>query len=152
MNNSLMYAFVMTIAGIGIPVMAALNGGLGVRLQSPPLAAVILFLIALLVAVAYWLVSEGLPSSFYHSGIPWYFYVGGFFVALYVLSITWVAPRFGVSSAVSFALLGQLIAISAIDHFGLMGTEQYSLNMQRLMGLVLMALGIFMVLNKTPEL
>jgi len=140
----------MLIAGIGIPIMATLNGGLGARLESPALAATILFSVGLAVAVIYLLSTEGLPSSIYLPGTPWYFYLGGFFVMFYILSITWVAPHFGISNAVSFVLLGQLIAMSIIDHYGLLGATQYSLSLQRIGGLFLMAIGVFMVLGKAP--
>lgn len=152
MSNNLVYSSVMLAAGLGIPVMAALNGGLGTKLQSPALAATILFSVGLVIALAYLVITEGIPSALYLPDIPWYFYFGGFFVMFYILSITWVAPRFGVSNAVSFVLLGQLIAMSFIDHFGLMGSQQYSLSVQRAIGLLLMTVGVFMVLNKVPEM
>jgi len=151
MNNTLAYSVVMLVAGLGIPVMAALNGGLGARLQSPALAAAILFSIALVVTLSYLFITEGAPSSLYHADIPRYFYLGGLLVAFYILSITWVAPRFGVSNAIVFVLLGQLIAMSVIDHFGLFGAQQYPVNTQRAIGLVVMVLGVVMVLNKPPE-
>ena len=150
MNNFLVYSLVMLIAGLGIPVMATLNGGLGSKLESPALAATILFSVGLLVAIVYLLSTEGLPASIYLPNTPWYLYLGGFFVMFYILSITWVAPHFGVSNAVSFVLLGQLIAMSVIDHYGLLGATQYSLNLQRIAGLLLMAVGVYMVLNKVP--
>jgi transporter family-2 protein len=141
----------MVVAGLGIPIMAALNGGLGTRLQSPALAATVLFLVGLATSIAYLLMVEGVPTELHKSNIPWYFYLGGFFVMFYILSITWVAPRFGITNAVSFVLLGQLIAMSFIDHFGLIGSQQYSLSIQRAIGLLLMAIGVFMVLGKVPE-
>lgn len=140
----------MLIAGLGIPVMATLNGGLGSKLGSPALAATILIFVGLTFAVLYLLSTEGFPASIYRPNTPWYFYFGGFFVTFYILSITWVAPRFGVSNAVSFVLLGQLIAMSIIDHYGLLGATQYSLNLQRIAGLLLMAVGVYMVLGKVP--
>jgi len=39
MSSSINHALIMLCAGVGIPIMAALNGGLGVKLQSPVLAA-----------------------------------------------------------------------------------------------------------------
>ena len=47
LSHSILYAMLMLIAGLGIPVMAALNGMLGEKLQSPALAATILFLVGL---------------------------------------------------------------------------------------------------------
>lgn len=148
MNNPVTYAFIMLIAGLGIPVMAALNGGLGGRLQSPVLAATILFVVGLVVAVTVLLITEGLPSGLISQPpTPWYFYFGGVFVIFYILSITWVAPRFGISNAVSFVLLGQLVAMTLIDHFGLIGAPQFPITGQRVIGLVFMATGVLLVVN-----
>lgn len=152
MNNYLAYSLIMLVAGLGIPVMAALNGGLGSRLGSPALAAVILFSVGLSVALFYLLFTEGVPSKINLKITPWYLYFGGFFVMFYILSITWIAPHFGVSNAVSFVLLGQLIAMSVIDHYGLLGSTQYTLNIQRIVGLVSMVVGVFMVLSKSSAI
>jgi transporter family-2 protein len=44
-------------------------------------------------------------------------------VAFYVLTITWIAPTFGIGNAVFFVLLGQLVSAALIDHFGLFGAQ-----------------------------
>ncbi|MBX2846992.1 MAG: DMT family transporter [Acidiferrobacterales bacterium] len=150
MHNFGIYALIMLVAGVGIPIMAALNGGLGVKLQSAVLAAFILFAVGLLLALAVLLFTEGVPSSLPINSTPWYLYCGGLFVIFYVLSITWVAPNFGVSNAVSFVLLGQLLAMAFIDHYGFAGAPQYSMTGQRLIGLIVMAVGVLMVLNRAP--
>jgi len=138
----------MLCAGIGIPIMAALNAGLGSRLQSPELAASILFVVALLASVAYLLLVVGLPTSFSPPPMPFYYYLGGLFVVFYVLSVTWIAPRFGIGNAVSFVLLGQLLSMATIDQFGLMGAPQSPLTLPRLLGLLFMAIGVFLVVRK----
>ncbi|CAA0091932.1 Uncharacterised protein [Zhongshania aliphaticivorans] len=148
MHSSISYAILMLLAGLGIPIMASLNGVLGAKLNSPALAAVILFTVGLLVALSYLLVTDGIPSMRHFENTAWYFYGGGFFVMFYILSITWVAPHFGISNAVAFVLLGQLIAMTVIDHFGLFGATTFKLDIYRLAGLVLMATGVFLVLNK----
>ena len=148
MNSSIFYSILMLFAGLGIPIMATLNSGLGARLQSPALAVAILLFVALTLAISILLIRDGIPSSVYLPNTPWYFYFGGVFFVLYILSITWVAPHFGIANAVSFVLLGQLLAMIIIDHFGLMGTPQYSLDMKRLIGIVLMTMGVFMVVSR----
>ena len=148
MSNTIFYSSLMLVAGLGIPVMAALNGGLGGRLQSPALASSILLSVGFIIATLFLLASEGIPTKFFQSGTPWYFYFGGFFVMFYKITITWVAPKFGVSNAVTFVLLGQLIAMSTIDHFGLFGAQIYTIDTKRIAGLILMAVGVFFVLSK----
>ncbi len=65
----------------------------------------------------------------------------------YILSITFVAPRLGISNAVSFVLLGQFIAMAAIDHYGFIGMPQFPITPQRALGLLIMATGIIIALN-----
>lgn len=138
----------MLLAGIGIPTMAALNGGLGGRLMSSTLATTISLGVGLGVALVYLFATEGIPAKLYLPETPLYYYLGGFCVVFYIISVTWIAPKFGITNAIAFALLGQLIAISIIDHFGLLGMQQYSLSAQRIIGLGLMAVGIVLVLQK----
>ena len=90
-----------------------------------------------------------MPTTLFKDNIPWYLYCGGFFVMFYILSITWVAPKFGVANAISFVLLGQLIAMSIIDHYALFGVQRFPMDIQRFIGLLCMALGVFLVVKKT---
>jgi len=147
-QNSTTYALIMLLAGIGIPIMAALNAGLGGKLQSPALAATILFFVAAAASLLFLLLISGVPASLSAPLTPFYFYLGGLFVVFYVLSVTWIAPQFGIGNAVAFVLLGQLLSMATIDQFGLMGAQQTSLTLPRLIGLVFMALGVFLVVRK----
>ena len=142
------YSALMLVAGIGIPIMAALNAELGSRLANPAYAAVILFSVGLLASTGYLLLFQGIPASLPPAGIPIHFYLGGLFVLFYVLSITWVAPKFGIGNAVSFVLLGQLLSMATIDHFSLMGANHYPFTLQRLIGSMFMALGVSLVVRK----
>ena len=142
------YAVIMLIAGIGIPIMAALNAELGIKLQSAGVASSILFLVGLLGSLIYLFAVEKTMPSFSNFDMPIFFYFGGFFVLFYVLSIAWVAPGFGVGNAIAFVLLGQLIAMATIDQFGLLGAPQTSLTTLRIAGLILMAVGVFFVVRK----
>lgn len=147
-QNPVFYALIMLCTGIGIPVMAALNAGLGTRLQSPALAAVVLFLVAMVASLLYLLAVVGVPTTLSAPATPFYFYLGGLFVVFYVLSVTWIAPLFGIGNAVAFVLLGQLLSMATIDQFGLMGAPQTALTLPRLVGLVFMAIGVFLVVRK----
>ena len=131
----------MLLAGLGIPVLAALNAGLGQRIGSPAAAATVLFVVALACAACVMLVTA--PHAMARlAGQPPHLFLAGTLVAFYVLSITWIAPHFGVGNAVFFVLLGQLVSAAAIDHFGLMGAKAEPLSLSRLSGIVVMAAGV----------
>jgi transporter family-2 protein len=75
---------------------------------------------------------------------PKHLFLAGLLVAFYVLSVTWVAPRFGVGNAVFFVLLGQLASAALIDHFGLFGARVSPLSLTRAGGIALMASGVWL--------
>lgn len=146
--QTLFYAVVMLVVGLGIPMFAALNGGLASRLQNPMLASTIALLAATCVIVSALLLTEGVPQVKFDRSIPFWFYFGGIFVAIYILGMTWVAPRFGVGNAVAFVLLGQLISMALIDHFAWFGAAHYPITLQRVFGLVLITAGVFFAVRR----
>jgi transporter family-2 protein len=133
----------MFVAGVGIPILAALNSALGQRLGSPAAAALCLFCVAL-AAAALVTLATGPGALRAVVGQPPHLFLAGFLVAFYVLSITWIAPVFGVGNAVFFVLLGQLAAAAAIDHFGLFGAREAPLTAMRAGGIALMAMGVLL--------
>jgi len=147
MANQIFFACLMLTTGIGIPVMAALSATLGTKYGSPAFAASVLFLVALSISLAFLFAVEGGLKPVTKTSLPFYFYLGGVFVAFYVLSVTWVAPQFGVGNAVAFVLLGQIISMAAIDQFGLLGAAMHAITFQRSIGLILMSVGVFLAIR-----
>ncbi|XDA97518.1 DMT family transporter [Sulfitobacter sp. LCG007] len=136
------YAFIMFLSGVGIPLLAALNAALGGRIGSPAVAATVLFVVAFAAALAVALFTgtqafSRLPTA------PKHLFLAGLFVAFYVLSVTYIAPTFGIGNAVFFVLIGQLVSAAAIDHFGLFGARVTPLEFKRALGIGIMALGVW---------
>ena len=137
------YALIMLLAGFGIPILAALNASLGTRIGSPAAAATALFVVAFLASLVVAILTG--PQGFARMpAAPRYLFLAGLLVAFYVLSITFIAPHFGVGNAVFFVLLGQLISAAAIDHFGLFGAQIAPLGLARMGGIALMAAGVWL--------
>ncbi len=134
---------VMVAAGIGIPIMAALNSGLGVRLGNPVAASSILLGVALIVSLVFTL-SRSLPEASLFVVTPLHYFMGGIFVASYILSITWIAPKIGIGNAIFLVLLGQIVASALIDHFGWFATPVSPLSARRGLGIALMVIGIYL--------
>lgn len=136
------YALTMLAAGIGIPILAALNAALGTRIGSPVAAAAILFFVAFTGACIAVLLHGTAPLA-KAIDAPKHLFLAGLFVLFYVLSVTFVAPKFGVGNAVFFVLLGQLISAAVIDHFGLFGARLNPLSLNRTIGIALMTIGVY---------
>ena len=146
-QHPIFYTLIMCVAGMGIPVMATLNGNLGLKLDSPALATTILFAVGGIVSFVYLILSGGMPKFPILQPIPIIFYLGGLFVAFYILSITWVVPKFGISNAISLVLLGQLISMAIIDHYGLLGAPLNIISLQRIGGLAFMTVGVYLTVH-----
>ena len=136
------HAAIMLLAGIGIPILAALNAALGVRIGSPAAAATVLFVVAFL-CCALVVVTTGPAALVRVAQAPKHLLLAGALIAFYVLTITYIAPSFGVGNAVFFVLLGQLISAALIDHFGLFGAKLVPLSTTRALGIAVMATGVF---------
>lgn len=136
------FAIIIFFAGVGIPLLAALNSALGRFMGSPTAAAVILFFVALCVAVVAAVITG--PSALMRAAdAPRHLFLGGVLVAFYVISITYIAPHMGVGNAVFFVLIGQMVSAAMIDHFGLFGATVSPLNAMRAGGIAIMAFGVW---------
>lgn len=136
------YALIMLAAGIGIPILAALNAALGQVIGSPVAAGAVLFAVAF-TATLILLALSGVQPLTRLGAAPWHLFLAGLLVAFYVLSVTHVAPRFGVGNAIFFVLVGQMISAAAIDHYGLFGAQISLLTPLRAAGIGLMAAGVW---------
>ena len=136
-------ALMMMVVGMGIPVAAALNAGIGQHISSPVAASTILFGVGF-VMTAIVLAFVGLPPRGVFAGLSLWYYLAALGVVFYILAVTWSAPRIGVGNAIFFVLLGQLIAAAIIDHFGLFGAAKTTLTLQRVVGLLVMGVGVYL--------
>lgn len=136
-------AAMMFAAGLGIPVFAALNAGLGQQLGGPVAATAVTFAIGFVVATAM-LVFTGFPAaSTFTFERPW-LWIGAVVMLFYATSVAYSAPRIGLGNAIFFVLLGQIVAAAIIDHFGLLGSIQSAITPKRALGLAVMAFGLYL--------
>lgn len=145
MTDRMIYAAVMFAAGVGIPILAALNAQLGARIGSPFAAAAVLFCVALSAAVAVMLATRSGGALVQVPLQPKHLFLAGVLVCFYVTSITFVAPRFGVGNAVFFVLLGQMVSAALIDQFGLFGALLREMTWQRAAGIGAMVAGLVLI-------
>ena len=150
LSQAILFGVILFVAGTGIPLMAALNTGLGVRLGNPIPAAFALFLLALAITAVLTLTNP-LPSKADIVAIPVHYYLGGAFVAFYVLSITWITPKIGLGNAIFIVLFGQLVAAAIIDHVGLLNLPKAPITIARIAGIGLMVIGMHLAKKPTID-
>ena len=136
-------ASIMLAAGLGIPILASLNAALGQFIGSPVVADIVLLGVAFLSICLISLTTNNFPMTKLIEA-PKHLFIAGFFVVFYMLSVTAIAPHFGIGNAIFFVLLGQLISAAFIDHFALFGSSGSALTLTRAIGLALMSLGVWL--------
>ena len=143
MNPAIGYAALALLAGLLIPVMARLNGTLSTTVGNVGWPALIVTGGAFVGGLVFVAAQRSAPPAAL-AGQPVYYWFGGLIMAFYVISITWLVPRFGTGPSIMCVVVAQLIAAAAIDQFGLFGAPARPMNAGRAIGLVLLLVGVFL--------
>ncbi len=140
------YSIMMLFAGVCVPVLAIFNASLGRELNSPAAACMVLCVVAFISSTVVLFVTG--PSSLVKVlDCSKYLLLGGVFFSVYILSITFIAPKIGLGNAVFFILVGQIVSATIIDHFGLFGATPFTITAQRFGGASLMMFGLWLTQN-----
>ncbi|MCH8094964.1 MAG: DMT family transporter [Chloroflexi bacterium] len=141
----------LLLSGIGIfaggliAVQSVLNATLGQRIGNLGSVLVITLSSTILLVGVIFLV----PSASNFRELPdlseWPLYMGGIIgVAILAASISLV-PRIGTTSTLIAMVLGQSLIALGIDHFGLFASPKIAINLARGVGLLLVAVGAYLV-------
>ena len=134
------------VAGMAAPTQFAINSQLRQVVGGPVLAAAISFLIGTVVlVVAALVVSRSVPDLGPITSAPWWMYLGGFLGAFYVVASVVLTPRLGAATTIGLFLAGQVVASIGIDHFGWFGVPVQSASIPRLLGALLIIVGVAVV-------
>ena len=135
--------------GIALTIQTAINTQLREYLTSPLQAAFLSFLIGTLVlAVMVLLQSAERPGLQQLAQIPWFLWLGGF-LGVYAISVSiYTAPKMGFLTFSGVVIFGQLLMSMLLDHFGWLGTEKAPVNWQRLLGGIVIFVGVILTLQR----
>lgn len=82
------------------------------------------------------------------TNVPWWQFLGGLLGAVYVTTMILGVPRIGVTTVMVATLAGQLATGLLIDHYGFFGVQPRPIDWQRLSGLALLMLAIWLIYSK----
>jgi transporter family-2 protein len=138
----ILFAF---IAGIVLPVQASINAQLKNYVGTPLLASTISFLVGLLALLIGTLIHGTWNLGKNLTAAPWWIWTGGLLGAFYVLATIILIPRLGAATTVACVLAGQVVVSIIIDHFGLFQVTINQISIPRLIGAVLIIVGVILV-------
>ena len=146
MNRMFLLLSIWTVlAGIGIPLIGVLNGGMARSLGNPISATAVMFAVAFAVAAFLAILFFGLPTLDQLRSAPLSGYSPGLLIGFYAVSATIIIPRFGAGNFIAFILLAQLLMAAVLDQYGLFGLVQRPINITRAIAFILIATGILVM-------
>jgi transporter family-2 protein len=149
MTKEFYYLLAIT-SGLLIAVQAGVNSQLRIVTQNPILAALISFLVGTILLAGFYFISTKSTaniSSLAHP-ISWWKLAGGVLGAIYIFSMIIMAPKIGAANALGFVIAGQLLGAVVLDHFGWVGFPVREISWTRILGVVVIILGVYLVQRK----
>lgn len=134
------------LTGMFSASQTAINGHLGVVLNSSVKAAFISFLVGTIVLV--------IIVSFLHpqiqlnhpqKGNPWWMWIGGIIGALFVFGNAYLVPIIGTGLAVVIILVGQMSGSLLVDQFGLLESKKNPVSLIQIVGILIMIAGVALI-------
>ena len=135
-------------AGCLVGMQAPINSRLGKTIGTLP-AASFSFIVGTAALVLITVIVQGGLSALGGVGrAPWWTLVGGLLGAVYVATALVAVRTLGAAGLTAVVIFGQLGVSVVIDRFGLLGIARHPVGAQRVIGLVLLALGVALVVRR----
>lgn len=148
-SQQLFFVILAISAGAAVSIQAGINASLGTQLNNSLMAATISFGVGFLVALLVLMLSGGmsLPASGL-KGLSPLLFTGGALGVLYVTSVLFLVPKIGISSTITLVVAGQLGLSVMIGHYSLLGVAARTLDGPRIVGIVLVVVGTFLIIRR----
>lgn len=137
----------VVIAGAFLPMQGSMNSKLAKAGENPVYASMISFTIGVLALVAYILLTSQNVSWKGLKDAPSYSWLGGVLGAFYVTVIVFAFPKIGPGLTFGLVVAGQLITSMVMEHFQIMGTPHQPISLGRIVGVLLIIIGVVAVKN-----
>ena len=146
MKTQLILILTAIIAGAVLPFQAVLNIQLGKTVHQPVFAAFASFVVGSIGLVIYLVIIKFDFSTISQvknaSSVVW---LAGLLGAFYVAAVIVLAPKLGTALTFGLVVAGQMTVSLILDHYGLLGLPLKGINWQRVIGVVLLLVGVIII-------
>jgi transporter family-2 protein len=137
----------MVVAGGLVALQAPVNATLGRSVGALPAAWVSFGIGFLALTVLVLLVGGGFGDLGEISSVPWWALIGGLFGVVYVSCALLAVPTLGAGGVTAATIAGQLTLSLIVDKLGAFGLDQRAISLPRVLGVVLLAVGTFLIVR-----
>jgi len=144
------YYFLALISGFALTLQVGINGELRSKIGSPILSSLISFAVGTIVLTMTFfftvLSDSRSPQNFINiKNTSWRMFTGGLLGAFYIFTTIFTSPKIGFANMFSLVICGQIILAVIFDHFGLLGNQIHTINSLRVLGIILLILGVYII-------
>jgi len=143
--------------GYGLVLLIGLVGGIAVGLQSPIAGAMgqrvggtassfIIHMSGMIFSGVYLFLSGGERIREWRA-LPWYMLGAGIFGFILYQTINVTLPRLGGTMTMALIIAGQLLVGVIVDHFGLFGVVARPVDLPRLIGILVLFTGSYLIVK-----
>ena len=138
--------FLMAAVGGLIALQAPVNANLGKATGSIE-ASFVSFAVGTLVLACILALSGRIAGVGEATTVPWYYLVGGLLGAAYVFTALTLVEEIGAGGVAAATVTGQLTLSVLLDRFGVLGLDETPLTWERVLGVVLLLAGTYLVVR-----
>lgn len=149
---SIIYSAISFLVGGGMNVQSGVNGQIRIITDNPVFASCVNFaggvaLLFLLLIITGKSGAFPLPPSSQLKQTSWWMWIGGPLGVIYVMATAMLPLIIGYAAFFSMVVAGQLISSVYIDHKGWFGNDVQPVGFRRILGVVLLLSGAFLIQN-----
>jgi len=145
---SIVFLLVAGLAGALMAVQGCLNSYLGEKLGLIPATFSVQLLGTLTVGGLLLLMAKGGAFLKAAGEIPYYYWLGGPIGVAIIYGVAVAISRIGAGNATTGIIFFQLLTAYLIDHFGLFNQDTVPLTVGKVIGILLMVGGAFLLLRR----
>lgn len=144
--SNLMLMILMVAGGVAVAVQPSINARLAEKtgyLQAATISFAVGTLVLLLISLT---TAQGSFRKI--SEVDWWQLSGGLFGAFFVTMTIVGVPRIGTTAVLALTIVSQLLAGLVMDHYGVFGMRGIPVDMKRLLGVVLLLVGVALICRR----
>ncbi|RLB72961.1 MAG: EamA-like transporter family protein [Deltaproteobacteria bacterium] len=144
--SNIVLIILMAIGGVAVAMQPSINARLAEKtgfLEAATVSFAVGTLVLLLVSL-----TSGQGSFRRVPDADWWQLSGGLFGAFFVTMTIVGVPRIGTTAVLALTIVSQLTAGLVMDHYGLFGMRGIPIDYKRLLGVVLLLAGVFLICRR----
>lgn len=145
MIETIMTIVIGVVGGAAVGTQAPVAGAMSLRVGGAASSFIVHFGGAI-ASLALLLTRGGEQISAWRT-LPWYMLGCGTFGLILYLSLSHTVPKLGAATALTLVIVGQLLVGVMIDHLGAFGLPAKSIDLNRLMAVVLLLSGAYLMVR-----